>query len=404
MTLRPYRPSDYAEVTRLFYDTIHSVNAADYPEIQLNAWAPKDVMLTKWRDPLPTNHYVVAEEDGVITGFGNADNSGYFGCLYVHKDYQRLGVATLIADDLENYIRLQGLQVATTDASITARPFFERRGYCVLKEQQVECRGQVLTNLGCKSPLLGRKSAMQFPFPLPLILDGATGTELQKRGLPSGVCPEVWILEHPETILELQRTYIDAGSQAVMAPTFGANRASLEKFGLSAQMRALNLRLVALSRETARDRALVGGDISPTGLFMEPLGDYTFDDIAGIYAEQAVALGEAGVDFFAIETQLSAAEAMAALKGIKSVTAEPVFVSFAVSGAGRTLWGDTLSAIAEDFETAGADAFGINCCGDLALITRVLREVHEKVALPLIAKPNAGLPRVAGSNIFYDMA
>jgi len=242
-----------------------------------------------------------------------------------------------------------------------------------------------------------------FPFSLPLILDGATGTELQKRGMPFGGCTEAWVLEHPEAILELQRAYIDAGSQAVMAPTFGANRASLEKYGLSGRAREFNLRLTALSLEAAQGRVLVGGDISPTGLFMEPLGDYTFDDIAGIYAEQAEALDEAGVDFFAVETQLSADEAMAALKGIKSVSTGPVFVSFSINGAGRTMWGEALAAIAPDFAAAGADAFGINCCGDLELITRILSEVHEKTDLPLIAKPNAGLPRAEGANVYYDM-
>jgi N-acetylglutamate synthase and related acetyltransferases len=131
---------------KLFYDTIQSINAADYNKNQLDAWAPKEINLAYWNSRFLHDNTVVAEKDGIIVGIGTLKNIGYFDLLYVHKDYQRIGVATLIADKIEMYFRSNGITTVTTDASITARPFFKSRGYVVLKEQSVEIRGQFLTN------------------------------------------------------------------------------------------------------------------------------------------------------------------------------------------------------------------------------------------------------------------
>lgn len=242
-----------------------------------------------------------------------------------------------------------------------------------------------------------------FPFGLPLILDGATGTELQKRGMPVGACPESFVLSNPETIIDIQRAYVEAGSEAVLAPTFGCNRASLKRYDLHKMTREYNLRLVDITRSAVGDRTLIGGDMSPCGLMMEPLGEYSFDDIAEIYAEQAESLLEAGVDFFMPETQMSEQEAKAALSGIRSISDKPVFVSFTLSAVGTTLWGEKLSDIAPSFEALGASAFGVNCCGDLKLIETVLAEIREVVNIPVIAKPNAGMPRESGGLLVYDM-
>ena len=154
MELRKYRPDDYDKIIELFYDTVHSVNSADYTVIQLNAWAPKDKALFKLENRLSGNYSVVVEKDGIIVGFGYANSTGYFDCLYTHKDYQGMGVATLIANDIEKYFYQEGVQVITTDASITAKPFFEKRGYVVLQEQSVECRGKYLTNYKMQKVLL----------------------------------------------------------------------------------------------------------------------------------------------------------------------------------------------------------------------------------------------------------
>ena len=146
MKLRKYHSEDWKEVVELFYETVHFVNSADYTEPQLDAWVPKDMDLPELENRLLNTYSVVVEKDGIIVGFGNADSIGYFDCLYTHKDYQGMGIATLIADDIEKYSYNQGVQIITTDASITANPFFEKRGYHVLQEQSVECRGQFFTN------------------------------------------------------------------------------------------------------------------------------------------------------------------------------------------------------------------------------------------------------------------
>lgn len=143
MTISAYRPEDCAGMARLFYDTVHTVNAADYTTEQLNAWATGEVDLDAWNASFLAHHTVVAERDGVLIGFGDMDESGYLDRLYVHKDYQRQGVATAICDALEG---ASSSQKFVTHASITAKPFFEKRGYVAVKEQHVERKGVLLTN------------------------------------------------------------------------------------------------------------------------------------------------------------------------------------------------------------------------------------------------------------------
>ena len=147
MKLRKYHSDDCEDVWELFYKTVHGVNSADYTEVQLDAWAPKDMDLHTWNERLLKNDYaIVAELNDTVVGIGTADDTGYFDLLYVHKDYQRMGIAILIANDIEKYLWSKDAQIISTDASITAKPFFENRGYIVQKEQSVECRGQYLTN------------------------------------------------------------------------------------------------------------------------------------------------------------------------------------------------------------------------------------------------------------------
>lgn len=143
MIIRKYRPSDCKCLTELFYDTVHTVNAKDYMEEQLNVWATGKVNLDEWNRSLSEHYAVVAVVDNVIAGFGDIDQTGYLDRLYVHKDYQQQGVAAAICDELEKAV---SVQIITTHASITARPFFEKRGYRVRKEQQVERQGVLLTN------------------------------------------------------------------------------------------------------------------------------------------------------------------------------------------------------------------------------------------------------------------
>ena len=147
MTLRDYCKTDCTELARLFYDTVHTVNAKDYSREQLDAWATGEVNLEAWNKSFQAHNTVVAEIDGQIVGFGDMDETGYLDRLYVHKDYQRRGVATAICDALEQNTKAAEF---TTHASITARPFFEKRGYTVVKVQQVERRGILLTNFVMK--------------------------------------------------------------------------------------------------------------------------------------------------------------------------------------------------------------------------------------------------------------
>ncbi len=154
MTLRDYTKTDCAELAELFYDTVHTVNAKDYTQEQLDAWATGKVNLEAWNESFQAHHTVVAEMDGKIVGFGDMDETGYLDRLYVHKDYQRRGVAAAICDALEQRTKAAEF---TTHASITARPFFEKRGYTVAREQQVERRGVWLTNFVMKKSGGGRK-------------------------------------------------------------------------------------------------------------------------------------------------------------------------------------------------------------------------------------------------------
>lgn len=141
MVIRKYRSSDCREIAELFYHTVHTVNAADYTEAQRNAWTG-GVDLEEWDSSFQEHDTLVAVEGGVITGFGDIDETGYLDRLYVHKDHQREGVATAICDRLEQAVP----GTIVTHASITARPFFEKRGYQVRREQQVERQGIRLTN------------------------------------------------------------------------------------------------------------------------------------------------------------------------------------------------------------------------------------------------------------------
>lgn len=236
----------------------------------------------------------------------------------------------------------------------------------------------------------------------PAVLDGATGTELQKRGYTGGGCAEAWLLEHPDAILDVQRRYVDAGSDIIYTPTFGANRVKLEANGIFNRVEEFNLRLAALSKEAAAGRALVAGDIAPTGLFLAPLGTASFEELVEIYTEQAAALEKAGVDLFVIETMMTLPEARAALLAVKSVSAKPVLVSFTCDEHGRTLTGTDPAAALVVMQGMGADAFGLNCSVGPREILEQMERLRPWAEIPLAAKPNAGLPRTVDGRTVYD--
>lgn len=244
----------------------------------------------------------------------------------------------------------------------------------------------------------------RFPkeFPLPFVLDGATGTALMAAGMPNGACPEKWILEHPEKLEAIQRGYYAAGSDAVLAPTFGGNRPSLERNGLYDCVER-NVELAKLSRGLGG--GFVGGDLSPTGQFLRPYGDAVFDEIVAIYAEQAAAI-EPYVDFFISETNISLAEARAAVVGIKSVSDKPVFVTLTVDKNGRTMSGDDMLCALLTLAELGISAFGANCSvgpGDLLETLRPLAPYAAGLGVALIAKPNAGMPHDTPQGRVFDL-
>ena len=236
----------------------------------------------------------------------------------------------------------------------------------------------------------------------PLILDGATGTELQKRGYTGDVCAEQWTLEHPEAIIDIQRGYVDSGSQVLYTPTFGANRRKLEEHGIFNRTEEYNRRLAALSEQAANGKALRAGDLSPTGAFLAPLGDVSFEELVDIYTQQAAGLESAGVDLFVIETMMTLSDARAAVLAVRSVSDKPIFVTFTCDENGRSISGGDVTAALVVLQGMGIDAFGLNCSAGPEQMLPQLRRLREYARVPLIAKPNAGMPQIVDGKAVYN--
>lgn len=235
----------------------------------------------------------------------------------------------------------------------------------------------------------------------PLILDGATGTELQKRGYSGDVSMEQWTLAHPDCIRELQRGYVAAGSQVLYTPTFGGNAVRLAACGVTEDVAAYNRRLAALTRDAAGGRAMVAGDMAPTGLFPPPLGDASFELLVDAYAQQVAGLEAAGVDLYVIETMISLSDARAAVLAVRAVTDKPIFVTFACDENGRSISGTDITAALTVLQDMGIDAFGLNCSAGAQMLPQ-LRRLRAYARVPLIAKPSAGLPTIVDGRAVYD--
>ena len=237
-----------------------------------------------------------------------------------------------------------------------------------------------------------------------IYLDGATGSNLIRRGMPAGVCPESWILAHPHIMKELQTEYVEAGSHIVYAPTFTSNRIKLAEYGLDDQIEEINRALVAISRQAADGRAYVAGDLTMTGRQLAPMGTLTFEELIMVYKEQISYCVEAGVDLLVVETMMSLQECRAALIAAKEVCDLPVMVTMTFETDGRSLFGTDARTAAVVLESLGAAAIGANCSTGPDKMAEIIREMAEVTTIPLIAKPNAGLPSLAedGSTV-YDM-
>jgi len=238
-----------------------------------------------------------------------------------------------------------------------------------------------------------------------IYLDGATGSNLMKAGMPAGVCPEKWILDNPDVFIKLQREYVDAGSNILYAPTFTANSVKLAEYGLEQELVTMTKKLVALSKKAADGKAYVAGDITMTGKQLRPMGDMDFEELVSVYKEQILALVAAGVDLLVVETMMSLQEARAALIAIKESCSLPVMVTMTFEENGRTLFGTDAKTAAVVLQSLGADAVGVNCSTGPAAMVEIIRTMTETVDIPVIAKPNAGLPFVdKDGNTGYDMS
>ncbi len=249
-----------------------------------------------------------------------------------------------------------------------------------------------------------RELTMKFikNFPLPFLLDGATGTELIRRGMKSGECTEAFVLANPDVMRTLQSEYYASGSDAVLAPTFGASLPNLTRHGLdpndadSVCHRLVEVSQSAASSESSNRQHYIGGDVSPTGLISQPFGDTPADEIIGIFKRQISALVSAGVDFLMLETMISLAELRLAVIAAREVSAEiPIFTTMTVDQNGRTMNGDSLDAALMVLSQYDIQGFGVNCSIGPDVVYNALKAVSpiaKGLGIPLIAKPNAGLP------------
>lgn len=241
-----------------------------------------------------------------------------------------------------------------------------------------------------------------------LYLDGATGSNLVKAGMPSGVCPEQWILEHRDVMLKLQKDYVQAGTNILYAPTFTANRIKLAEYHLEKNMSAMIHELVAISREAAASSpghtVLVAGDLTMTGEQLKPMGKMELEDLIDIYKEQILSLMDAGVDLLVVETMMSLAETRAALIAAKEVCDLPVIATLTFEADGRTLFGTDAKTAAIVLESLGASAIGANCSTGPAQMESIISDMVTHTRIPVIAKPNAGLPFLdENGNTCYNM-
>ncbi len=252
---------------------------------------------------------------------------------------------------------------------------------------------------------MDKKTFREFADKKIIILDGATGSNLIKRGMPAGVCPEAWIAENPEILIQLQQEYVAAGTNIVYAPTFTANRIKLKEYGLEDKLEYLNTTLVQLSKKAANGQALVAGDLTMTGEQLKPMGTLDFETLVTVYKEQIQCLEKAGADLLVVETMLSLQECRAALIAAKETTELPVMVTLSFNEDGKTLYGTEPEAAVVVLQSLGADAIGINCSAGPDRMISIIERMKEVANVPLIAKPNAGLPELQeDGTTTYDMS
>ena len=236
-----------------------------------------------------------------------------------------------------------------------------------------------------------------------VVLDGAMGTELQKMGMPGGVCPEQWCLDNPQNIRKLYSSYQKAGAQIVYTCTFGANRFKLKQHGIKESSYQINNKLAHLAKLAVGKKTLVAGDIGPTGLFIEPFGTLAFEEAVDAFKEQARGLIDGGCDLIVIETMIDIQEARAALLAVKEIKDIFTIVSMTYEKDGHTLNGtDPVTALIT-LQSLGANAVGCNCSTGPEKMVDFIAAMKPYATVPLVAKPNAGVPRLEGRETIFEM-
>lgn len=236
------------------------------------------------------------------------------------------------------------------------------------------------------------------------LLDGATGSNLFVMGMPRGICSEEWILDHPDVLVELQKAYVEAGSQILCAPTFGANRFNLSSHGLGAQVEEMNHELVKISKKAVDGKAYVAGDVTAIVKMIGMSPEATYEKAMERYKEQMRYLVDAGVDVILMETMTSMDEAMAALEAAQQVCDLPVLCSMTIDADGSIYAGGHIFEAAETLQEMGADAVGINCSVGPEQLVSIVEGLNQRLHIPMIVKPNAGMPKISDTGeASYDM-
>ncbi len=240
-----------------------------------------------------------------------------------------------------------------------------------------------------------------------LVCDGAMGTQLQAHGLGPGEPPDTWNITHPEVIREIHRSYLDVGADIILTNTFGASRFKLANFGLEEKTTEINMAAARLACTEADDERFVFGDIGPTGRLVAPLGTDSFDAFYQVFKEQVEALAQGGVDAIIVETMLALDEARAAVLAAKENTPLPVialikFEKDRTSDDYHTIMGVSIPQAVEGVSGAGADILGANCVSGINPATQIIKRMRALTDKPLMAEPNAGVPRLVSGETIYD--
>ncbi|MBR6755602.1 MAG: homocysteine S-methyltransferase family protein, partial [Peptococcaceae bacterium] len=236
------------------------------------------------------------------------------------------------------------------------------------------------------------------------IFDGAMGTMLQQRGLQAGQSPEELNLTMPEVVESVHLDYLQAGADIIITNTFGGSRLKLAEYGMAEQVREINQQAVKIAKAACQKagHGLVAASMGPTGHFVAPLGEMSFDEMYNIYAEQAQALTAAEPDYLLLETFSDLGEMRAALLACRDAGNIPVICSMTYTN-GRTLTGAAPAAVAVTLEALGAAVIGCNCSGGPQELQQVIAELAKATTLPLIVQPNAGLPIVVDNQVQYPL-